>query len=836
METGAHQSIGRYIVPINYKLHFKPDLRAFRSKGRENILLNVKKSTNLIKLHAKGLRSIEAEVSVGKDRFIARIVESHKDETISLILPKRVKGRVNVNLNFWVENDDKMYGFYRSKYQHAGKDGHILTTHFEPADARAAFLCIDEPSSKATFDIAVTIDKELDAISNMPKKSEKSLGEKKTIVFERTPKMSTYLVYIGVGKFEYTSGGLGKLKINVVTTPGKKAGAIVPLEYAKKFIKYFQDYFGVAYPLPKIDLIAVPDFPMGAMENWGAITFRETRLLCEKKTSEADRRDVAETIAHELAHQWFGDLVTMEWWNDLWLNESFATYMSSKAMETVMPEWRVDLNYLSYAFETAFSVDGLRDTHPISVKVKTVDEVAGLFDRISYRKGGSVLCMLDNCVGKDVFRKGLNIYLTKYRYSNASKHDLWNAIDLAAKNKGLKISHVMEEWIDRPGHPIITVKRAEEHLELFQTRFMFSGNEDGIWPIPVQYETASGDGAFLMKNHAYELKIMGDWIKLNHGQHGFYRVEYDDTLLDRLGKLASENKLSEADVWGVENDLFAMTLTGKFKTKDYIDFVKVYLKDPSYPVCLNLIRHIIKLCNLNYRMPLSDSIKRAGADIARAVLNRLGWYKNAGEALVNPLIREEMLIFLGSIGDSRALNIAKENLYIALNGGNVDPDLLQSVYSISAINGNEDTFDMLIRRYKAATSSNEREELLVALAMFRDKKLLRRAFNFSKSYHVRKQDSFIIEDAAAFYNPLTKEIVWNWVKENWKDILRTYAPITGIADRYVQSLSVINDPVVFNEIKEFFSKKENYRDDLKNYLGQTIEKIELNMRYLQKNA
>ncbi|MDE1847244.1 MAG: M1 family peptidase, partial [Candidatus Micrarchaeota archaeon] len=437
MAVSTHKSLGNNVQPLNYRLFFVPDLKSFKTTVYEDINCVVRKPTNLIKLNAKELKVVSASAFSNGAVQLAKIKYDQKNEEVHLIFKKRLRGKIEIGMTSVCDNNDRLYGFYRSKYGDKGKEEYMLTSQFEPAEARAAFPCFDEPEMKATFEVSFIIDRKLEAISNTPIMEEHAIsGGRKIVRFGKTPKMSTYLLYLGVGRFDRVDGRAGRLKVSVLTTPGKKHLAKLPLSYTIKFIRWYEGYFRIPFPLPKIDLIAVPDFSAGAMENWGAITFREIRLLSDEHTSEGSKRDIAMVIAHELAHQWFGNLVTMKWWDDLWLNESFATYMSYKAMDAVFPKWEVMKQFAEQEQTRAFENDALKSTHPISVRIPSADMIPALFDRISYDKGGGVLYMLEDFVGSAVFRRGLRAYLRKFKYANARKEDLWVAIQKAATESG----------------------------------------------------------------------------------------------------------------------------------------------------------------------------------------------------------------------------------------------------------------------------------------------------------------------------------------------------------------------------------------------------------------
>ncbi|MDE1805011.1 MAG: M1 family peptidase, partial [Candidatus Micrarchaeota archaeon] len=531
MAISTHKSLGNNVQPLNYRLFFVPDLKSFKTTVYEDINCVVSKPTRLIKLNAKELKVVSASAFSNGAVQLAKIKYDQKNEEVHLIFKKRLRGKIEIGMTSVCDNNDRLYGFYRSKYGDKGKEEYMLTSQFEPAEARAAFPCFDEPEMKATFEVSFIIDRKLEAISNTPIIEEHGInGGRKIIRFGKTPKMSTYLLYLGVGRFDRLDGRAGRLKVSVLTTPGKKHLAKLPLSYAIKFIRWYEGYFRIPFPLPKIDLIAVPDFSAGAMENWGAITFREIRLLSDENTSEGSKRDIAMVIAHELAHQWFGNLVTMKWWDDLWLNESFATYMSYKAMDAVFPKWEVMKQFAEQEQTRAFENDALKSTHPISVRIPSADMIPALFDRISYDKGGGVLYMLEDFVGSAVFKRGLRAYLRKFKYANARKEDLWVAIQKAATESGRRIpvSDVMQKWVTTSGHPIIESKGGGKLVTLRQRSFTISGTSRGGWPIPVHALLGNRESSFIMRRESEGIGRPPGLLLLNYGQKGLYRVSYDD--------------------------------------------------------------------------------------------------------------------------------------------------------------------------------------------------------------------------------------------------------------------------------------------------------------------
>jgi len=421
-------------IPVNYDLEFEPNFKNFTFSGKECLTINCFGSTDKIILNSAELKIKNCHVEIPHKTLKTKLKFDAKKEELQISLPQKIKGKAILHIDYTGILNDRLLGFYRSQYTQKGKIKYLATTQFEAADARRAFLCWDTPEAKATFDITIITESNYTAISNMPVSIKKRFGKKNVFKFARTPMMSTYLVYMGIGEFEFIKSKLGKIEIRVITMGGNITKGKYALEIGKKLLSAYQNYFGIKYPFPKLDLIAIPDFAAGAMENWGAITFRETILHYDPKISSIKTKQrIAEVISHELAHQWFGNLVTMKWWNDLWLNESFATFMATKFVDKFYPEWEVWEQFIEEAMNLAMGLDSLKSSHPIDVKVESPSQIREIFDAISYDKGGCVLRMLENYVGESNFRKGLKHYLRKYMYKNAVGQDLWDSIEEVSK-------------------------------------------------------------------------------------------------------------------------------------------------------------------------------------------------------------------------------------------------------------------------------------------------------------------------------------------------------------------------------------------------------------------
>ena len=528
MTTFQQSILPDYINPIRYILKFSPNLEDFTFSGNETIELNISKSFNEITLHSSEIDIIDVDLS-GKNPSIASDIES---ETVTFQFDTEIPaGNYSLNINFCGTLNDRLRGFYRSRYlDTSGTEKFMATTQFEATDARKAFPCWDEPESKSIFSVSITLPEELTAISNMPEDQILDLGNGlKNVTFADTPIMSTYLLGFTIAEMECVQRKTkhGTL-MRVWTTKGKENQGNWALESSIQLLDFFNDYFGIPYPLPKLDHLAIPDFAAGAMENWGIITYREVVLLMdEDNTAATTKQFIVEVIAHEMAHQWFGNLVTMKWWNDLWLNESFASWMGDKATDWLHPEWDMWTQFLTHDTNRGLSLDGLANSHPIEQDVKNPAEIGQLFDAISYSKGASILRMLEQFLGEETFKSGLRNYLKEHAYANATTHDLWKSLEEAS---GLPVNQIMESWTTQTGFPVLKVKTEKQHdslsINFEQNQFRYdnilneSTQNDSLWQIPISVSSSATDSTIreLMTTRAFTLNLKHQntsWIKIN---------------------------------------------------------------------------------------------------------------------------------------------------------------------------------------------------------------------------------------------------------------------------------------------------------------------------------
>ncbi|BBD73217.1 leucyl aminopeptidase [Sulfodiicoccus acidiphilus] len=661
-----------------------------------------------------------------------------------------------VEVEFAAKVPDVLMGFYRAsqgEYQ-------MLSTQFEAIGARRMFPCVDHPGYKASFRLSVKVDSDLDVISNMPPEKVEEQGEKKVVHFAETPRMSTYLLYLGIGKFDYVQDKLGQLPIAVVTPPGQGTRGKYALEVAKGAVSFYENYFGIPYQLPKLHLITVPEFAAGAMENWGAITFRETALLVDDGSSEETRRRVAEVIAHELAHQWFGDLVTMKWWEDLWLNESFATFMAYKAVSSMHPEWNMWWEFVLSETAGAMRRDSLKETHPIHVPIAKEEEIEQIFDDISYGKGASVLRMIEAFMGEEDFRKGVSLYLKRYSYGNATAEMLWEALQEAS---GKPIVKVMGTWVSKAGHPVVKADLQGSRVKLAQRKFRFLDPEEDQWPIPLTYVADGMEGSILVegKEHVLELGKEVGKFKLNRGQTGFYRSDYSDW--DKALQ-ASKDAL---DRWGVASDAFARLMSGNWTLREYLGFVSKFKEETEYLPAWEVSSQFSLLHSV-----LGESVKEVMVEFHR---RQLQLWEGRGDSNAR-LYRGILARRLAVVDDSYGTKVAA----LAESYWSVEPEMRQAVLNGLALHSTR-PFGRLLQLYREAKTDEERTRILTAM-LTTDKQVdLALALGFLLSGEVKRQDAGRLVQVAAV-NPWGRDVTWEWLRANFPALRRLYHA-TGILGR-----------------------------------------------------
>ena len=678
---------------------------------------------------------------------------------------------------------DNFTGFYKAYYG----DGYILSTHLEAVQARKVLPCVDHPACKAVFKVRVRTNADLSVISNMPIESETTQGEKKTFTFKKTPKMSTYLLYLGVGKFiqEKSRHGGTELYAAYADRPTGKINTEFSFDATRKVLDYYESYFGIPFQLPKLHNVAVPEFAYGAMENWGAITYREILLHVDKDTSVRARKSVAHVIAHEIAHMWFGDLVTMKWWDDLWLNESFATFMDFKSTDRAYPEWKVWQDFVRTSTSGAMGRDALTKTHPIMAKVHDPEEIEELFDEISYGKGASILRMIEAYIGSENFKKGVARYLQKFRYSNASGHDLWSNLQEAS---GTDVSRIMEGWISQEGFPVVKASLAGTNLVLEQERFLLTGGTSKqTWPIPVTMNVDGKTQSLLLDKKRAEVNLptAPRSLKLNVDQTGFYVVQYNGKeLLDLVWK----SGLSPLDRWGLISDAKAFLLSGRTPFKEYIKLVEKYQNEEEYLPALEVSDQLSFLYQIAPSTLIETSRKFHSAGL-RIFENK----KDDNSTTLKGIIAARLTL----LDDAYAKTSGSKFKELA----NVEPDMKRSVVMGYARSSND--YDGLIGGYVKSTTDEERLRYLEGLASFKNPELVAKTLEFALSGKVKRQDvRNVILYATA--NPDAKTAVWQWFKKNMAKLEQMYSGTAQFSIILREYFSIVGIGRLA-EVEKFFS-------------------------------
>ncbi|HXX92341.1 MAG TPA: M1 family metallopeptidase, partial [Planctomycetota bacterium] len=770
-ETHEHR-LPTNVVPRAYRLTLEPDLQTFTFAGEVAIDLDVRQATTEVVLHSVDLAIQSA--SLGEVRM------DPARERATVVAREPLKpGPATLTLRFTGTLNDKMRGFYRSTYTRPdGSKGVMATTQFESTSARHAFPCFDEPALKATFEVTLVVPRALAAISNMPIVAEEDSGSaRRRVRFAPSPVMPTYLLAFIVGEFESIQATTRDgVQVRVFSTPGRVELCRFALETAVRGLEFFGGYYGIPYrnSIPKCDLIAVPDFEYGAMENWGAITFRETAIFVDpKKSSVPQRRRVAEVVLHELAHQWFGNLVSPEWWSYLWLNESFATFMAYKAEHALFPEWRVWEEYLAAITSAGKSLDSLRSSHPVEVIVRDPNEVDQIFDAISYNKGGSVLWMLEQSMGEEAFRKGVAKYLETHAYGNAGTDDLWGAM-------GGEVPRMMDGWTRRVGWPVVHARREPGTLALRQERFFLEGPapDPTVWDIPLSWVSSGGRGSARLSSREGSLAAPAGWLKLNAGQSGFYLVNYDEQgwreLAGALGSLAAPDR------FGLQEDAYSLLRAGYVSLGSYLTLARAFGQEENHHVWAGLAGGLGALGDIFHGLPGAGALEALARGLLSPVAARVGWEEKGDEGHERLLLRSTVLGAAVSFSEPLAVAEAKRRFQ---DPARLSPNLRSTVFFAAARHGEDSALDLLIGLYEKADLPEVKVQLLRAMGAFRREAPLRRALAYSLSDKVRLQDAMFAFGSAPME---AKPIVWELFKEHFPTIDARYGK-SGLIGQFVSS-------------------------------------------------
>lgn len=824
-----------------------------------------------IVIHARDLKIIEGYCDCDTFWF-ERVIYSKTTETVTLKFGTETDGSDfgyvkseqigQIYLRFSGRLNDQMKGFYRTALKIDDNLVYAASTQFEPTSARRCFPCFDEPALKATFSVTLNIEKnftigdkkyERIALSNTEIERVSTnwfYGTEHTrFEFKKTQKMSTYLLAFVVGVFEKIESVGEKRNICIYSPPGKSEQGRYGLEVACKSLKFYEEYFGLNYEgadYNKIDLIAIPDYSMGAMENWGLVTFRESALLVDPNNTSTNRLQyVAVTVAHELAHMWFGNLVTMEWWTDLWLKEGFATFMSYLCVDHIFPEYGIWLKFVTDCYERGISLDALHNSHPIEVPVKWSHEIREIFDAISYLKGSSIIKPLHAYIGEESFKKGMNLYLNHFAYKNAKTKDLWTSLRMASNKP---IEKIMSTWTKQKGFPWLSVECSKEgdktKLVLTQNKFTADGKildeeADSRWSIPIMAVCGSDPSKSinlgLLEEKTGEFFIVNpndDWVKLNPGSVGFYRVAYPEEMAKKLLPAITNQVLPSLDRLNLQSDFFALCQAGKVKTADYLDLLKAYKEETVFPVWKSIDFGVGTLNSLLLSTDCKDKFHIFGRDLYSRILRKLTWLPTEGENLDDGMLRAIVLNRLVDFEDPTVIEEAKSKFKAHLDKTYTIPaDIRGVVYKAISIYGDDEAFDHLFTLFYGTDVSEEKNRIGSALGCAKDLSRQKRMIELAFSEDVRSQD------LCFFLTPLGRtspDAAWKSLTDK-KHILRERFGDGNLLEHIVRSATEnFVTEVKAQEIEQFF--QDNKFPGVERAIQQSIETIRISSSWLAREG
>ncbi|MDB5166742.1 MAG: puromycin-sensitive aminopeptidase [Candidatus Saccharibacteria bacterium] len=758
--------------PDNYQLHLKLDREAMKFSGTVTITgKKVGRPSQRLTFHAKGLNVSAATITkhdkqVETEVGVSRInLQKSFDEVRLHAGTMMYPGQYTVTLEFSGDITRPMNGIYPCFFEEDGTEKVLLATQFESHHAREAFPCIDEPEAKATFDLTLTTPADEPVIANTPIKSQ----DGNVTTFETTPRMSTYLLAFVCGELKYLESKTANgTVVRTYATPANVEHTRFALDVAVKCLEFYNEYFDIPYPLAKCDFIALPDFASGAMENWGCITFREQALFVdEANTSLPMKQYVANVVAHELTHQWFGNLVTMRWWNDLWLNESFASWMSYLAVDHLFPEWDVWTQFVVDEQAVALKLDALDNTHPIEVTINHPDEIRTIFDAISYEKGASVLQMLKNYLGDEPFRDGLRQYLKQHAYDNAETTDLWAALEDVS---GKPISSFMSAWTGQPGYPLLRAHTTDTEVTVSQQRFYLnpasqpSNIHEQLWPVPLLASASLSTDRLDMESLSEPLPPTNGPVIFNHNRTGFYRVIYDKNYLHQI----KDNlmTLDPLDRLGLLSDAFEAAKAGYSSTLDALRLLEAYKDEPNTFVWDVITGALGSVRTVMRDEELREAMKPLGRELAEAQVHRLGWNAKPEENHFDTLLRPTVLGLASSSDDKGVVKEAMARFESMTKPEDIAPDLRGIVYGTAAREGGEAEFDKMLKMHNDSRNSEERVTLSAALTGFKQPELIKRALDTVPTKDVRLQDAAYWV-AYSFMNRHARDMTWDWMTSHW---------------------------------------------------------------------
>jgi len=826
------------VLPQLYTITLKIIPEEIDFIGHETIDVHIQTPTQAVMLHALDITIERVEVLQKGQSHLAKLSESKSDETVTFLFEQSLScGPAQIAITYTGKLNKQLRGLYQ--VEHNGEQ--YAFTQFEATDARRMIPCFDEPAMKARFSLTVIHPVALTALSNMPVSKKKLEGARfTTTLFETTPIMSTYLLALGLAKLESKSIKVGETTVAVWADPKQLPISEFALKVAAAVLPRLNDYFGLPYPYPKLDLVSVPNFAMGAMENWGAIFFRDSCLLLDETfSSTSTQRHVANVITHEIVHQWFGNLVTMQWWDDLWLNESFATWLACKIVDQWRPEWNSWVEFQQEK-EIPLAIDALKNTRPISSKVESAAQIEELFDALTYEKGAACLRMIETFLGEETFREGIRRYIKRFQYQNAPAEELWNELSVAS---GQPVGKIARDWFTQPGFPLITLREIAGSFMIEQKRYRSCGTnekEDTQWTIPFtyKYQDALGihDDRILLTDISTKLNLPSPAPILygNAKESGFLRVAYDPSLLLKI-ELALPDLLTPTERIGHLGHLWAFTLSGNLPIDQFLSTLWRFQGDKTRVVVEAMTQFLDNLFNqmiLPNDLPLFQTLV---SDLMTPVWKDLGWDASPNEPDDTQLTRASSLWGMGALAQDEDLLAElprRKTRYFAMPS-TLNPTLVTPLMRLCARLDGGSLFDPFFQKYLSAETPEEKDRYLAVLAEFNKPSLAIKLLEKTLTESIRSQDAWKPIRYLLRY-PKVQAESWGFVKENWK-VLREKTGSVG-ATRIIQSTRHLWTPEWKRDVEDFFSRSENKVEAAERALLQTLEFIEIGVRFKKEQG
>ncbi len=842
--TNPHR-LPSFVVPSHYRITLEPNLDEATFAGNVEIEVEIGQATDNIQINSVDLQisSVVVRDAVGGETAASEIAHDEDMERATFTFDSELSsGPYTIVAEFTGILNDLLVGFYRSVFtDDDGIEHTIATTQFESTHARRAFPCFDEPAFKASYGVTLVVPEDQFAVSNGPEISSTSLGEgRKLVVFEDTMVMSTYLVAFIVGPFEATAPvDVDGVPLRIVHPIGKGHLTDYALEAGSYALRFFNDYYGIPYPGQKLDMVAVPDFAFGAMENLGCITYREVLLLVDKsRSTEPELLRVADVIAHEIAHMWFGDLVTMEWWNGIWLNEAFATFMATMCSDNFNPDWG-RWNQFSLERSMAFDVDSLANTRPIEFEVLSPVDAEGMFDLLTYDKGGSVLRMLEQYLGEEEFKDGIAYYLNKHKYGNTETNDLWDAIEHVTQQPARRI---MDSWIFQKGYPLVSASISDDGstISLTQDRFLYTGGDSAdstIWSVPVVLKVGTSSGVeevrYLLEEKSAEINLdaPADWATANAGGSGFFRARYSSDMLKSLSSTMFEN-LSSIERYGLVDDTWSSVMAGRTSASDFLDFARSFQAEIDLDVwtvlsgCLSSLDKLVDgEAQLQYKAVVRD--------LAQPGLDRLGWEPSDSDTPRDLELRGLFIRLLANVGDDELAVKNSVDLHDSYlnDAGSVEPNVAAAVTGVVAAKGDSAQYEVFMEKHHNPSTPQEERRYQSALSAFPGEAEMDRTLAMTLDGTIRTQDAPYLL-AVCMRNKEQGFKAWQFVKDNWEQVNKDF-PSNSIV-RMLSGVTSLSAPDHANDVLAFFEDHEVPQGQLT--LQQTLEKLRVNVALRERES